>query len=204
MAGQLPPSKVLLVEGVDDKHVVRHLCERHQSIPNFDILDKNGFPELKAAIVPELKVSGRIALGILVDANLRPTQRWQQISHQLQQAAISPPAQIALGGTIVGNRPRVGIWLMPDNVSAGQLEDFIKQLMPASDPVWPRAQSYIDGIPEAERKFAPGKIERARIHAWLAARAEPRKMGTAIGAGDLDAKAPLAIQLIDWLQRLFN
>ena len=36
------------------------------------------------------------------------------------------------------------------------------------------------------------------------ARAEPRKMGAAIGAGDLDATAPLAVQFIDWVRRLFG
>ena len=93
---------------------------------------------------------------------------------------------------------------MPDNGSAGELENFIERLIPAADPIWPRAQCYIDAIPVAERKFAPQKIFRAKIHAWLAARAEPRKMGAAIGAGDLNAKAPLAIHFTSWLQQLFG
>lgn len=93
---------------------------------------------------------------------------------------------------------------MPDNKSAGELEDFIERLMPTGDPVWPRTQNYIDGIPAAEPKFADGKILRARIHAWLAARAEPRKMGAAIGAGDLDTTALLAMQFADWLRQLFG
>ena len=204
MTEELPSRQVLLVEGVDDEHVVRHLCQRHKHMPPFDILNKNGFSKLKLAIGPEIKVSGRAALGILVDANRHPTGRWQEIAHQLQKVGVKPPAQMVRNGTIVGNMPRVGIWLMPDNESAGQLEDFIERLMPAHDPVWPRAQRYIDSIPTAERKFAPDKILRAKIHGWLAAREEPRKMGSAIGVGDLDAMAPFAKQLIDWLQQLFS
>ena len=37
---------VLLVEGPNDKHVVRHLCNRHQAIPEFCIRDKGGIEGL--------------------------------------------------------------------------------------------------------------------------------------------------------------
>lgn len=204
MADDLPPRRVLLVEGPDDKHVVRHLCRRHADIPAFDILDKGGFTNVKSAIGPEIKVSGRTALGILVDANRHPARRWAAVAHQLGQAVDQPPTHLGATGAVVEGRPRTGVWLMPDNESAGELEDFIERLIPPDDPVWPTAQRYIDGIPTDQRKLSPDKVLRARIHAWLAARAEPRKMGAAIGAGDLDATAPLAIQFIDWVRRLFG
>ena len=91
---------------------------------------------------------------------------------------------------------------MPNNQTAGELENFIEQLIPAGDPVWPRAQNYIDSIPATDRRFK--KILRAKIHAWLAAREQPRQMGAAIGIGDLDAAALLAKQFTDWLRRLFG
>lgn len=64
--------------------------------------------------------------------------------------------------------------------------------------------TYIDGIPAADRKFATGKTLRVKVHSWLATREEPRKMGAAIGARDLNAGAPAAVQLVDWLRRLFR
>lgn len=45
---------------------------------------------------------------------------------------------------------------------------------------------------------------RAKVHAWLATREEPLKMGAAIGAGSLDAAAPAAKGLADWLTALFG
>lgn len=207
------PPRLLLVEGGDDEHVVRHLCRFHQErlraddqpdMPCFAISDKRGFPNLKAAISPEIKAPGRIALGILVDADDNVDARWQAVLHQLRQAAVDPPARAAAAGTVVEGTPRVGIWLMPDNGTAGELEDFIQRLLPTGDPVWALAQRYIDQIPEAHRKFATGKILRAQIHAWLATRKEPRKMGVAIGAGDLNATSLLAGQFVDWLRRLFG
>ena len=62
MADDLPPSRLLLVEGADDEHVVRRLCDRRQDMPDFDIVDKRGFPNLQAAIGPEIKAPGRTAL----------------------------------------------------------------------------------------------------------------------------------------------
>lgn len=93
---------------------------------------------------------------------------------------------------------------MPDNAATGQLEDFIRELIPEDDPVLPRASNYIKGIPRGERKFKPQKTQRAIIHAWLAAREEPRKMGAAIRARDLDANAVPAEALMAWLRRLFG
>ena len=92
---------------------------------------------------------------------------------------------------------------MPDNTAPGELEDFVIHMIPAGDPVWPRSQVYIDDIPEAERKFSEGKIQRAKLHAWLATRKEPRKMGSAIGAWHLDTNAPLCQNFLAWLTKLF-
>lgn len=204
MPVDLPPGRLLLVEGEDDAHVVRHLCRHQVTMPDFAISDKKGFPQLKNAIRPEIKVAGRIALGILVDANDDFDARWQAVAHQLRQAAVDPPTRATAAGIVVDGKPRVGVWLMPDNGSTGELEDFIQKLLPTGDPVWPRARHYIDDIPAAHRKFAAGKILRAQIHAWLATRKEPRKMGAAVGAGDLNVTHPLATQFADWLRRLFG
>lgn len=197
--------QVLLVEGIDDKHVVKHICNRcqHQHIPEFGIIEKNGFDELARGIAPEIKVSGRTAVGIVVDANDEPGTRWQAVSDQLKKANVSVPKDMSGIGTITGERPRVGVWLMPDNQSPGELEDFVSHMIPEGDPVWPMAQQYIQGIPSKDRKFSSGKILRAEIHAWLATRQEPRKMGLAIKAGDLAVDASIVGNFVNWLQQLF-
>ena len=207
MAGGDPCRKLLLVEGSDDEHVVKQLCEHHGYTDRFGILDKKGFPSLKAAIGPEIKAPRRLTLGILVDANDNPASRWDEVGHQLRQVGYRPPLKMASSGTIIdgpGARPGVGIWLMPDNDKKGQLENFIQELIPGGDPIWPLAEAYIDKIPAPAREFKSQKIQRARIHAWLAARKEPRKMGLAIRAGDLDADAQLAMRFMAWLRRLFD
>ena len=202
-----PSSRILLVEGQNDRHVVRHLCMRHQSVPSFSILDKGGIEPLLDAIEAEITdVENRQAIGILVDANDDPAARWHAVASRLSEEGIAVPRERASAGTIIDtvDKPRVGIWLMPDNTSAGELEDFVAQMIPGEDPVWPLSQRYIAGIPAADRKFAEHKTLRAQIHAWLAARKDPRKMGLAIRTRDLEVNGALCRKFVAWLTKLFG
>ena len=196
--------QVLLVEGQDDSHVVRHLTSRHEEMPEFCILDKEGRDKLLEDMGAEIRTPGRRAVGILVDANDDPEARWSAVSNRLREEQVEVPESPGSDGTILEGSPRIGIWLMPDNASAGELEDFVSEMIPDGDPVWPRAQRYIDGIPEEHRKFTDKKIQRARLHAWLATREDPRLMGAAIRAGDLEVDGHLSTTFADWLRRLFN
>lgn len=38
--------RILFVEGVDDKHVIRHICSRNNLILSFAIKDKGGIKSL--------------------------------------------------------------------------------------------------------------------------------------------------------------
>ncbi len=199
-----PPSpRVLLVEGPDDKHVAQHIWWRHAEETPFCIDVVGSESELRRVIFAEVKAEGRLALGILLDADTDSGARWRSVRDRLAQAGIVAPERLNPGGTIIESRPRVGVWLMPDNASCGELENFVAEMIPAGDAVWPLSQSYIDGIPCAERKFSAKKKARAQVHAWLAAREDPRQMGAAIGARDLEVDGALCQAFIDWLKRLF-
>ena len=93
---------------------------------------------------------------------------------------------------------------MPNNMSSGELEDFVAEMIPDGDSVWPRSESYIQSIPEDERKFGEKKILRAKVHAWLAARKKPGQMGLAIRHNDLDVTGQLSTEFVDWLKELFE
>ncbi|MCY4000928.1 MAG: hypothetical protein OXF84_09015 [Bacteroidetes bacterium] len=57
---------------------------------------------------------------------------------------------------------------MPDNESPGEIKNFISQLIPNNDPMWPLAEQYIDNIPtdtrsseilrNSERRFMHGLL----------------------------------------------
>lgn len=203
----MPPSQsVLLVEGQDDEYAVDKLLAKNGLVRSFDIQIKRGFDELRKSIYSEVNAPKRQKIGIVVDANDHPKRRWQSISDKLKEANCSKiPQDPTVGGTILAG-PRgvtVGVWLMPDNQSPGELEDFIAGMIPVGDHVWRLAKEYIDGIPDAHRKFRDAKRTRAYVHAWLAARDAPRPMGSAITVGDLRHDAPIAQSLVAWLRNLY-
>ena len=203
--------RVLLVEGPDDKHVVIHLSERSELEQNFWVIEKEGKDKLIDSIVLEARTPGRTVLGIVLDANNNPDARWQALTDRLNRLRQEDhfdlpelPAQPEPSGTIIEGGLRIGIWLMPDNRSTGELEDFVGSMIPPADPVWPLSQAYIDGIPQADRRLAPRKTQRAKVHAWLAARESPRPMGLAIKARDLDTNAANSTTFVEWLRKLFQ
>ena len=194
------PDRVLLVEGPDEIHVIRHLCDRHQLTSTFSILNKEGITNLLPSINPEIKAPGRRAIGIVADANDDLNARWNAVIDRLRGANIQAPRRPEPTGTIMDGSPRVGIWLMPDNTASSELENFVTRMIPAGDQVWPLSRRYIDDIPEAERKFSESKTQRAELYAWLAAREDPRRMGSAIGARDLDITGLLCQNLLPGLR----
>ena len=216
-------------------HVTIHAWIRqHQSDPPFTVYDKHdsavddessrrdadsdasGVYALLESISSRVKGSGVRAIGIVVDANGSVEQRWSEIVLQLREAEIREAeiearAQPAPDGTIIepfGRRPRVGVWIMPDNQSSGELEDLVQTMIPETNLVWPFAQEYIDAVlrdvPEDQRTLRDRKATKAKVHAWLAAQAEPRPMGRAISAGDLEIGGELCQRYLAWLQRLFE
>ncbi len=198
---------VLLVEGPNDKHVVRHLCNVHKEVPKFCILDKEGIEVLLEDIGSEILAPGRKAVGIIVDANDDLDARWRSVADRLQEENIEVPRTPKLTGTLIEGTsriPRIGIWLMPNNTSPGELENFVSEMIPDDDPVWWLSKDYIDGIPEADRKFTEKKILRAKLYAWLATKEDPRQMGAAIRAQDLHVDGTLSTTFASWLRQLFE
>ena len=206
-------ANVLLVEGEDDQHVVRHLCDKRDLDLEFCCLvsgERGGKDPLLDAIPIVLKQGWRRAVGVLMDADDDIDARWQDVKGRLHDTPIALAANPQPGGVFVPGdpdahmKPSFGVWLMPDNERSGEIEDFVIQLLRQDDPVWPLAERFIDHIPQEHREFQLQKENRAKLHAWLATRRRPMKMGAAIGAGSLDATAPAARALAQWLTALFG
>lgn len=198
--------RVLLVEGQDDFHVVEHLRHRHATVeemPSFGVIVKDNDAELLKSVRWEIQTGGREVVGILIDSDDDVAARWQSVRNRLPDGYDLADRPVA-GGAIIETVPRVGVWLMPDNESAGELEDFVSQMVPSDDPMWPLAERYIDGIPNHARQFPAGKVSRAKLYAWLATREDPRRMAEAIRTRDLAIDGALCREFVEWLRRLFG
>ncbi|MBK8637651.1 MAG: hypothetical protein IPN92_04960 [Chromatiaceae bacterium] len=202
--------RVLMVEGPDDEHVVKHICGQRQLGKIETIHPYGGKDPLIEGINVRLKESDIGVLGIILDADTDLQARWQAVVFRLSAAGYSDvPAAPAPEGTIIESPadsllPRVGVWLMPDNQEPGILEDFLRFLVPEGDSLLAHVEQSIDSIPLDQIKFPELRKPKARIHTWLAWQEEPGKpFGQAISARYLDPNLPAANTFASWLQRTF-
>ena len=204
-------SKILLVEGTDDFHVVLNL----QGSRGFRILDKSqiknleGVDKLLESLPVQIRASEAGVVGAILDADTNLADRWQGIRARLEQLGyLSIPEIPDLNGTIVNPPlqtllPKVGIWLMPDNSTSGILEDFLRFLVPANDTLVSVAEATIDSLPH--KPFPQKDRSKALMHTWLAWQLEPgRPFGQAITARFLDTNVAHADTFILWLKTLFE
>ncbi len=217
----------LYVEGLDDMHVTCQLalkldilCEpkgRDPRAPKFLVCEDD--PEGKAIfgvdhLIDKLPVflqdTAVERLGFVVDADDAPTGRWDVIRRALIAEGYSSAPNVAdPDGTIVEqvDRPRIGVWIMPDNRRPGIIENFIEQMIPSGDQLLPHANRCVDEAIAIDRRFPDGRHHRQKavIHTWLAWQKKAgRPQGLDIRAGYLDASFDLAQKYIAWLVRLFG
>lgn len=203
--------KILLVEGTDDEHVLKHICG-NRGIPHIDdVKAHGGVDKLLESVPVRLKASedGDI-VGVVIDADTDLAARWQSLSGLLNRVGYAGvPENPAADGTIIDPPagvllPRVGIWIMPDNQTKGILEDFLRFLVPAGSRLFDHVTTSVATISEGERRFSLLAEPKALIHTWLAWQEEPGKpMGTAITARYLDPGVVQVDVLVSWLKRLF-
>jgi hypothetical protein len=196
----------LLVEGPDDRHVIRNLL-RHRGY-TFDegrIRDLEGIHTLLQGLPVYLKMT-EVPLGVVVDADVDLNARWQSVRDRFRAAGYSDvPTAPDANGTISrqDGRPVVGVWIMPDNSLPGSLEDFVHKLVPGGDRLWPIARETVDSIPAADRRFPVQLKGKVQIHTWLAWQEQPGSpMGAAITKKYLDGDSTHADAFVNWFRRL--
>jgi len=206
--------RVLLVEGKDELRVLPELLELAgiawpKGSEPVRIEEQDGIANLLAPgfIEATLKASGVQAVGVIVDANGDPGARWTQLRGRLASSYPDLPVELPLSGLIqeTPDKPRVGVWLMPDNVRAGMLETLLLALR-AGDPALhdhareATAQARTCGAP-----FREAHREKAELHAWLAWQDPPgRQLHDAVRAKHLPPAPPVTAPFVAWFRQLFE
>lgn len=222
---------VMLVEGDDDYHVFQHLMTAHgldrqitwrlepygtgaRTGRENEIVfrERQGYNNVREYLSQQLRITGDLKqLGVVVDADSDFAARWQSLRDVLVGAGYTDaPVQADAQGLILEHseapdeKPRVGVWIMPNNRETGSMENFFALLLPPEDALWERARLCVEQIPVAERPFKNAFI-KAHVHTWLAWQERPGlPMGKAISEKYLNADAPGAVPLVDWMRRLFD
>lgn len=201
----------LLVEGSDDQHVIWAICEKYQIVEAFDVVDTGSVSRVLKRLPVDLKDASVGTIGVIVDADQNMQAIWQSLRSRLSPYGYQIPDEPDPDGFVHATEdiyPRIGIWLMPNNLQSGMLEDFVKLLIRPDDLLGPFVEeilSRIEGQDIPNRYNKDIHREKAFIHTWLAWQQEPgRPMGTAITATYLDHNADLCLRFVTWLNRLFN
>ena len=203
--------KVLLVEGINDKHVINNLLKAHNIENIITIRDKEGIANILATLKTEVDANQDF-LGIVVDANSSLDSRWQSLTDRLKDSEIGyfnvsdNPVENGLILERDNFLPKLGIWVMPNNKLVGKIENFIRLLVSTEkENLWQIVEKTVNAIPNEEKLFADKDIIKAQVHTFLAWQDEPgRPMGESITRRYFQTDAPEALNFVEWIRKLFE
>ncbi len=208
---------LLIVEGINDCHSIFRLAEKNGCETLFGIWeggnDAGALERFGGLLVATTPQRPRI-MGIVLDADIDQEdgtkgsmRRWSQIASKLRDSGYEVPSQPSPNGTIIqglGGRPKVGVWLMPDNQNAGMLEDFLLELAPR------KTVDYVRTCVQTARdagytSYKDRHESKAIAYTYLAWQNEPgNPFGIAVKAKFFDANSQSAANFIAWLKNLFE
>ena len=154
----------LLVEGKNDRHVIWALCNQYQLPETFSVevaeeKGTEGIEALLAGLPARIDEPKLQTLGIVVDADQDLLARWQAVRNRLLNSGYQtiPTVPPPNGGVYTQpDKPKIGIWLMPDNQLPGMLEDFVAHLIPSDDSLRPKAEAILQEIEQLKlNRYTP-------------------------------------------------
>jgi len=210
------PNSLLLVEGIDDFHVIHSLCKQF-NIPvrnledpkggKFSVKDCKGINLLLEQIPVLFKGSNQLqSLGIIVDADIDLITRWESIKNILQKIGFVLPYTLPATGLIIKSKElKVGVWIMPNNNLNGMLEDFMSFLVPPDDKLLPIIKANLIDIELLNlNNYSLIHKSKAIIHSWLAVQEVPgTPLGQSITRRYLTTDDETCNQFITWMDELF-
>lgn len=200
--------KKLLVEGIDDKHVLLALCTKFNILQNFEIVDCKGIDNLLEQIPARLKEPEIETLGFVVDADSDILLQWNKIKQIISAQGFSMPEDLPGNGLIAieTGRISIGIWIMPDNNLNGMLEDFLSFLVPSDDKLLPIIKENLNSIETKKlNKYKPIHKSKAIIHSWLSVQEDPgTPLGLSITKRYLSTDDEICLKFVDWINELFK
>lgn len=207
---------ILMVEGNDDKHSVIELMGFHTDWPD----DKNKCPVyVEVANGVEEILADRFldvwlrsprlqVFGILLDEDDTVGGRYQRIRQLCSPQIGSMPNTMPHEGLILENddAPRFGVWIMPDNASLGDLETFLRDLIPSKEePIWKFACEAVTHARHLGAGCREAHLSKSYLYTWLALQDPPgQSPGRALTQKQLDPCAAYCKPFVAWFKKLYS
>ena len=206
--------RVLVVEGKDELRILPELLEL-AGIPwprgaePVRIEELDGIANILAAgfVEATVKASGVQVVGILVDANGDPVARWAQLRARVAATYPSFPVELPVTGVVhaEAGKPRIGVWIMPDNVRSGMLETLLLALRVGDAALHDHAREATHQARALGAPFREPHREKAELHAWLAWQDPPgRQLHDAVRARALPPAPAVTDAFVVWFRALFE
>lgn len=201
-------TKLILVEGVDEERFFQALLD-HLSVSGVQITQvggKSGFGPMLAAIRIDERFDDLRSILLVRDADwAKPAgtnarSAWDALAGAFASAGMRPPSR---HGVVEGGPGlQTAIYVMPDGVSDGMLEDLCLSAM-RDDKALPCLDGYFECLEAAGFEHAPKDVAKARAHALLASRKDPDlRVGEAAKRGFWPLDAAAFRPLVELVQSL--
>lgn len=178
---EIKKTKLLVVEGMEEVRFFNALL-KHMGIDSIQVEETQGTPNLPNFIktLPKVPNYETIeAIAVIRDADADPQSAFQSIVSALEKAGLNYPES---HGAFSQGHPKIGIFIMPDGLNPGMLEDLCFKAI-LKDPAVPCVEDFFNCIVKAGIT-KPKPIAKAKVYAWLASRENPaRRVGEAAEAG---------------------
>jgi hypothetical protein len=209
-------SNILIVEGADDKHSVIGLMKDHISWPEERKLWPvwvevgDSVDQILAAgyLSTEIKASNAKTIGVMLDADVHADGRYRRIQQLCATLFPNLPERMPPAGLVVENddKKRFGAWIMPDNTSQGDLETFLRYLVPdQQEPLWKQACDSVGAAVSTGAKCRDSHIAKANLYTWLAWQDPPgQSPGLALTRKILDPQSQYARPFVKWFRELYR
>ena len=183
----------LLVEGNDQRNFFEAFV-RHLSLQRAQVNDFGGVSELReflSAFVDSRNFGTVRSIGIVRDAEESAQSAFQSVQSALENAGLSASQR---AGQRLSGEPAVSVAILPDNERPGMLETLLCRTF-ANTSEDKCIDDYLACV-GALRRAPVRRPDKARAHAWLAAKPDPHvSVGVAAQKGywnfDHDAFADL-------------
>ena len=209
--------KRLVVEGYDDLYTVREIMRTQVEWPGAGESDYPVYIDIgksvneilnKDYIGVLLKSSTIRTLGIVIDADDKGARsRYQSLYNLCCASFPEMPSTLPPDGLVVNNRSqkRLGVWIMPDNRSKGDLETFLRYLVP-EQPLWKYAEHCTETAKQGwNAPYRNAHTNKAKLYTWLSWQDPPvQNPGRALESKALDATLPATQSFIQWFRALFD
>nr|VFJ47129.1 MAG: hypothetical protein BECKDK2373C_GA0170839_101719 [Candidatus Kentron sp. DK]VFJ61039.1 MAG: hypothetical protein BECKDK2373B_GA0170837_109716 [Candidatus Kentron sp. DK] len=168
---------LLAVEGKDERNFFEAMLQ-HMGIRGVQLIDIGGKDKFKAKFPTLYNLSEfqKVrSIGFIRDAeDKKADAAFSSIRSILEKYALPTPdvANPIIDGKNQGKNIRIGVFIMPDNVDSGMLEDLCLESVRA-EPVFDCVERYMDccrsTLPEDEK---PRNFAKEKVQTYLAARKE--------------------------------